>query len=133
MEEWYKCREWNNTFLCEKYFGKYKYLVEVWVEETSNSLRYWVSVSSGKKRRELKIFEDKTDKSLGGIKALLWVKQTMLGFPKYYVENYHVDGFKLYLCIRWADNKRRNIYERLTKEGFYFQHIDNSKTLIKEV
>ena len=131
--DWYKDAERNDTFLCHRYFGKYKYLVEIWVEETTNSLRFWVAVSSGKKRKELDIFEDKDTKSLGGIRALIWVKNAFLSFPEFYNENYHCDGFKVYICIRWSDNKRRDIYSRLEKEGFYFMPIDNNKTLIKEV
>ncbi|MFT6125746.1 MAG: hypothetical protein ACJAVA_000187 [Flavobacteriaceae bacterium] len=131
--DWYKDIDCNNTFLCHRYFGKYKYLVEIWVEETTNSLRFWAAVSSGKKRKELMVFEDKSTKSLGGIKALLWVKNAILNFPEYYDENYYCEGFKVYICIRWSDNKRRDIYSRLEKEGFYFMPIDNNKTLIKEV
>lgn len=131
--EWKKCKKHNNTFLCEKKFGKYKYLVEVWVEDTSNSLRYWVAVSSGKKRKELDIYEDKPNKSLGGIKALLWIKNAILDFPKFYTREYYTENFKIYLCVRWADSRRRDVYKRLTKYGFYFMHIDNEKTLIKEI
>jgi hypothetical protein len=103
------------------------------IETLNKSLRCWVSVSSGKKRKELDIFHDKDNKSLGGIKALFWIKRVILEFPNYFDKMYDTSGLNVYLCIGWADNRRRNIYSRLEKEGFYFMNIDNQKVLIKQI
>lgn len=46
---------------------------------------------------------------------------------------YHTKGLKLYICIDWADNRRRNIYQRLQKEGFTFRNINNHKSLVKQI
>jgi hypothetical protein len=101
--------------------------------ESTKSIKLWVALSSGKKRKDLKIFEDKENKSFGGIKALIWVKKAILEFPEYYKEAYITEDVKLYICIQWSDNRRRDVYKRLEKDGFYFKHIDGSKALVKEI
>ena len=122
-----------NIFTCTEYFNEYKYKVEISTEERSKSIRFWVGLTSGKKRKELNIYEDKKNKSLGGIKALLWAKKAILAFPNYFKEKYVTDDVKLYICIHWADSRRRDIYQRLERDGFYFSTIDGNKTLIKKV
>ena len=67
---WIKDNRYTNIFTCEKYFGKYKYLIEISVEEKPKTIRFWVNVSSGKKRKELSVLGNKENKSFGGIKAL---------------------------------------------------------------
>jgi hypothetical protein len=42
-------------------------------------------------------------------------------------------GRNQYLCVGWADNRRRNIYERLVKEGFQFMVEGGRKILIKKL
>lgn len=124
-------RKHHNFYTISKYFGKYKYVVSVFVEETDKSLKYWVGASSGRKRKQLDIFEQKSDKSFGGIKALLWIKSCIFEFPK--THNKYVHGRKEYICIQWSDSRRRDIYSRLIKYGFEFQMIGGEKTLIKRL
>lgn len=128
--EWIKNKDYHDTYYTEKYFNGYRYVVTIWFEVNSSTTRFWVMVSSGKKRKELSIFEDKEFKSLGGIKALLWVKGAVLSFPSFYEARFK-DCNKKVICIRWADSRRRDIYTRLKRDGFYFMHIDGEKTLIK--
>lgn len=130
---WIKDPRYTNIFTCTEYFNGYRYKIEISTEERSKSIRLWVGLSSGKKRKELDIYGDKENKSLGGIKALFWVKKAILAFPEYYKNLYRTEDVKLYICIHWADSRRRDIYKRLEKDGFYFMTIDRSKTLIKEV
>ena len=130
---WSKDKRYNNVFICSEYFNGYKYTVEITVEDKIKSLRFWVAVSSGKKRKDLNIFEEKENKSLGGIKALFWVKKAILHFPTFYTEGWRTENTKMYICVTWADSRRRDIYKRLEKDGFYFMQIDGNKTLIKEV
>ena len=109
------------------------YKIRIWVEQLKTN-KFWIGVSSGKKRKELDIFEDKPNKSTGGMKALIWIKNEVLGFPEYFKTLRHTyKGKRQYICIVWADSRRRNIYQRLEKDGFKFQIIDKEKVLIKEV
>lgn len=131
---WVKDDRYSNVYTCSEYFDKYKYTVEIMWEERSKSIRFWVGLSSGKKRKDLEIFEQKSNKSLGGIKSLIWAKKTMLQFPEFFKKNYRTEDIKLFICIMWSDNRRRKIYERLLKkDNFYFMSIDGKKTLIKEI
>lgn len=130
---WVKNDKFTNVFASTKTFGKYKYIVEILVDYKPKTIRFWVSVSSGKKRKELNIFEDKENKSFGGIKALFWIKRAILKFPEFYTKDYITEDVKCFICIHWADSRRRDIYKRLKKEGFYFMPIEGQKTLIKEV
>jgi hypothetical protein len=128
---WKKDNRYTNIFYCEKYFGGFKYSVIITVEALSKSVRFWVYTSSGKKRKELEIYGDKINKSLGGIKALFWIKDAVLNFPIFYNIKYDIDDLKAYLCILWSDSRRRDIYARLEKEGFSFMQINGVKTLVK--
>lgn len=130
---WIKDNRYTNVFTCTETFGKYKYVVEILVDYKPKTVRFWVALSSGKKRKELDVFEDKENKSFGGIRALFWVKKAILHFPEFYTKGYITEDVKCFICIHWADSRRRNIYKRLEKEGFYFMHIDGQKTLMKEV
>ena len=114
-----------------KTFDKCVYKIDMVVDDTFKNTKFWVSVSSGNKRKDLEIFMEKDKKSTGGIKALLWCKTMILSFPDFYrlKNNYNKP---CYIHIHWSDNKRRNIYERLLKEGFKYMIIDNKKILIKE-
>lgn len=131
MESWIKDSKYEDTYYCSKEFNGCTYLIQIWIWKYSKSIKYWVGLSSGKKKKELDIFEDKSNKSTGGIKALLWVKNTILEFPEYYKK--YTEGKQEYICISWADNRRRNIYERLKSEGFRFMIVDGKKCLIKKI
>ena len=129
--EWTKDPKYTNVWYTTKKFGKYQYNVLVIPEQTDKSIKYWIHVSSGKKRKEFEIFEDKENKSLGGIRALFWIKEAMYDFPKYFSNR--VRGRTEYLMIGWADSRRRNIYQRLEKEGFQFMVDNGNKILMKKL
>lgn len=130
MSGWIKHKDYTNVYYCSEEFNGYTYVIQIIPEVLSKSIRYWPSLSSGTKRKELDIFEEKPNKSKGGIKALLWAKDAILDFPNWYKYSY---GKQQYICIAWADNRRRNIYERLKSEGFKFMKIDGNKILIKKI
>ena len=129
--EWIKDKDYTNTYYTTKKFNGYQYNVFIVVEDNTKSVKYWVSVSSGKKRAEFEIFEDKENKSLGGIRALFWIKEAMYNFPEFYSKR--VDGRNQYICIGWADSRRRDIYARLQKEGFTFTMEWGKKVLMKKL
>lgn len=129
--EWIKDKRYTNLYYTSEIFNGYKYNAVMTLEETDKCLKYWFSVSSGKKRREFEIFEEKDNKSLGGIRALFWIKQAMYDFPEFYKNR--VYGRKEYICVGWADKRRRDIYERLIKEGFTYEMEYNRKILRKKL
>lgn len=107
-----------------------KYNVIITVYRTLKVDKFWVAVSSGKKRKQELLFEDKEYKAKGGLKALFWVKQVILEFPKFYGNAYNK---RQYIIIHWSDNRRRDIYKRLEKDGFRFTMEDGYKVLMKGV
>lgn len=128
---WIKDNKYTNVYYQTKMFDKYKYNIFITLEETDKSLKYWIAISSGKKRKEFDIFEEKENKSLVGIKPLFWIKNEILEFPKYYTKG--MTNKSQYICITWADNRRRNIYQRLEREGFKFMNIGGEKCLVKKI
>lgn len=128
--QWEKLEDYIDVYVTYKLFNGFQYNTFVYVAETDKTRKFWISASSGKKRKEFFKFEDKENKSLGGIKALLWIKEAMLSFPSYFFRD---DGKKEYICIEWADSKRRDIYERLKSEGFMFMIENKKKILIKKL
>jgi len=130
--EWEYDRE-SDTFSTYKYFGKYKYGVYIFPDCFSKSIHFRVGATSGKKRSELEVFEDKPNKSLGGIKALFWIKDAVLSFPEYYVKRHNVKGTKLYITIQWEDSRRKKIYSRLLRYGFRFQTVVGEEVLTKRI
>jgi hypothetical protein len=129
---WEKDERYKNVYTTSKIFDTYQYNVIISLEDEtmSKSIKYWVSASSGKKRKEFTIFEEKEAKSLGGIKALFWIKEAILDFPSFYKNPYNKVE---YICIAWADSRRRDIYERLKKEGFVFAMESGVKILRKKL
>jgi hypothetical protein len=55
----------------------------------------------------------------------------MYDFPEYYKNR--VYQRKEYICIGWSDKRRRDIYERLLKDGFTFEMEYNRKILRKKL
>lgn len=123
-------RDEGEFYYKEQYFNGFKYLIEVGVYTTFKTEMYWFALSSGKKRKDLLVFEEKEKKSKGGIQALLWAKKEMLAFPEYFGNPFNK---RRYICIRWADSRRRDIYQRLEREGFRFEMMWREKILIKKV
>ena len=118
-------------YVTSKEFNGDTYVVLISVYKTLKVDRFWVAVSSGKKRKEFEIFEEKASKSLGGIRALFWIKEAMYDFPKYFSNR--VRGRTEYLMIGWADSRRRDIYQRLEKEDFQFANHEGKKILMKKL
>jgi hypothetical protein len=131
--KWTKDPKYTNVWVIAKKFNSYQYNVIVMPEQTHKSIKYWVSVSSGKKRKEFEIFENKESKSLGGIRALFWIKEAMYDFPKFYKDKHSLSKLNSYICIGWSDSRRRDIYKRLEKEGFQFMMDEGNKILIKKL
>lgn len=129
--EWFTDNRYRGVYYTSKIFNGYQYKTEILVEHSDKTLKYWVSVSSGKKRRDLDIFESKESKSLGGLRALLWAKEAMYDFTNYY--SYRVYDRKEYICIGWSDSRRRDIYQRLLKEGFVLTREWGKKILMKKL
>lgn len=131
--EWTKDPLYTNTYFTTEKFNGYQYNVLVITEETDKSVKYWIHASSGKKRKEFEIFEDKENKSLGGIRALFWIKEAMFDFPEYFSKRTNLKDKRQYILIGWSDSRRRDIYKRLQKEGFQFTTVDGRKVLMKKL
>lgn len=109
--------------------GRYDYGYEYMFVE--NGVKYYILfsfydedvfsifLSSGKKRRELRVFEEKESISFNGIKVLLKILNIInVEFPKFYGE--------CSLIAFWADSKRRRVYERLENYGWKLCRIDGT-------
>ena len=91
-----------------------------------NNDTYSVMLSSGKKRRELKIFEEKKSKSFNGIEVLIKILNIVnIEFPKFYNSD-------LTLVVFWADNKRRRVYKRLENYGWRLNRVDGNLCYLKK-
>ena len=72
------------------------------------SVDWFVSLSSGKKRRDLDIYENKEFKSRNGYEVVNWCLECLKEFP-----------YKGRIIVKWADVRRRKIYGRfLVPLGF---------------
>jgi len=129
---WEKDTKFTNVWHAFNTFNGFTYEVVAIIDKTDKSDKFWFSVGSGKKRKDISVWEQKDKKSLGGVSALIWIKNMILYFPEYYTSTpYGKDKKRRYLIIGWSDNKRRNIYERLKKYGFRFSMESGNKILIK--
>ena len=91
-----------------------------------NNDTYSVMLSSGKKRRELKIFEGKKSKSFNGIEVLIKIINIVnIEFPKFYNSD-------LTLVVFWADTKRRRVYKRLENYGWRLSRVDGNLCYLKK-
>lgn len=129
--DWIKDKRYTNLYYISKQFNGFQYNAVMTLEESNKSVKYWFSISSGKKRKDFEIFEEKGNKSFGGVSALYWLKECLIDFPSFFAPK--VYGRKEYLCVGWADTRRRNIYERLQKEGFQFMLEGGRKILMKKL
>ena len=91
-----------------------------------NNDTYSVMLSSGKKRRELKIFEEKKNISFNGYEVLIKVFNIVnTEFPKFYNSN-------LTLVVFWADTKRRRVYKRLENYGWRLSRVEGNLCYLKK-
>lgn len=82
---------------------------------------WYVSLSSGKKRRELDIYEDKLNKSRNSWQVVKWVLSAIDQFP-----------YKGRIIIHWADKRRKVIYGRfLLRIGFKLTKFDRQDCYLK--
>lgn len=117
----------DKVFYTTEKFNGCTYLVEIWIQEFSKMQRFWVAVSSGKKRKMLDVFEAKDIKSSGGLKALFWCRSAIYDFIEFY------GPLKpTYVCIAWSDSRRRDIYTKYLKD-FKITMIDRKKVLTWKV
>lgn len=86
--DWIKDTRYTNLYYVSKQFNGFTYNAVMTLEETDKSVKCYFSASSGKKRKEFEIFEDKDSKSFGGIKALFWLRDCLLDFPTFLRQNY---------------------------------------------
>ena len=67
-----------------------------------------------------------------GIEFLLFAKEAIQEFEKSIVETYPTEKHVIY--VGWADNRRRNVYERGLKPiGYNYEMIDGVKCLAKHL
>ena len=91
-----------------------------------NNDTYSVMLSSGKKRKELKIFEEKKNISFNGYEVLIKVFNIVnTEFPKFYNSN-------LTLAVFWADTKRRRVYKRLENYGWRLSRVEGNLCYLKK-
>lgn len=109
------------------------YKVEMEVEYDDKMVRVWVSAASGRKRKHLNDFDINDYRRDGGIKALVWIKNEIMSIPESIKELYTFDKERMYICIGWVDNHRRNVYSRLEREGFVFMVDRGLKILRKRI
>ena len=131
--KWTKDLDFEDTYYKIKKYGNTFYKIEIFLCTYSKSAKVWASVSSGKKRKHLESFEENNYSRDGGIKALVWCKEEILSIFKFIEHIYNIEGLNKYICIGWSDSKRRNVYSRLEKEGFYFMVEDRLKILMKKI
>lgn len=96
--------------------------------------RVWVNLSSGNKRKHKLTFEDKQTKSKGGLPALIWAKNIIGEFPKWYSENRKWKPNLKMICVAASDSRRKRIYKRsLAPLGFTEVRIEGTLVLAKKI
>lgn len=120
---YFKLNKFNNTF--------YKFRVEI--EFTDKTIKAYISASSGRKRKDLEIFEPRSEKPKGGIKALMWLKKELYELPKFLKDQFKVENFRVYICVGWINSQRRRVYSRLEKEGYLMTKDKFGFILMKEI
>ena len=133
--KWNKLEKYQDCFYTSKEFNGYTYNVVISVEKSDKSIKYFVAVSSGKKRKEFDIFEEKLNKSFGGVRSLFWIREAIYDFPVFYSARISSKDMRnKYLCIGWSDSRRKKIYQRyLEKDGFIMMRDNNYNVLMKKL
>lgn len=134
MEKWViEERQWYTWNLFEKIDGT-TYRLNCYVDATEKTVKFWFGMTSGKKRSDLDIYENKEYKAKGGLKALVWAIKEIHNFPELYRKSHpQHSNLQSYLCIKWADSRRRQIYSRLERYGFKFMHDRGELILMKKL
>lgn len=132
-EKWEKDNSFEDTFYKIRKINNTYYKISLVFYFYNKSIKVNIGVSSGNKRKHLDSFEPNDYTRDGGVKALVWVKEELKSIPEFIESYYFVGGRKKYLCIRWVDAQRRDVYSRLQREGFYFVNEDGERFLIKKV
>lgn len=60
--DWIKDKKYTNLYYISKQFNGFQYNAVMTLEESDKSVKYWFSISSGKKRKDFEIFEEKDTK-----------------------------------------------------------------------
>lgn len=77
---------------------------------------WYVSLSSGKKRRELDVYEQKPERSHNSWEVVKWCLECIADFP-----------YKGNIVVQWADNRRKRIYGRiLLQHRFRLVRFENT-------
>lgn len=110
-----------------------KYRLDFNIYFFNNSLSLYITLGSGKKRKELSMSSlEKVNKSDGGLRVLAWCKQRILQFKDEYkgiVKNLR-DGDDVYLIVQWENKRLREIYKKKLKDvGFYMTYHCGTKCL----
>ena len=117
----------------EKVINNSKYRIDFHPYIFTESLRLYVSVSSGKKKKELNFSSlEKQNNSDGGIKALFWYKQVIKELIERQEDiiKWYSDYKNIHIIVQWEDKKRRDVYTYGLKDlGFYITHDLGNKCL----
>lgn len=116
-------------------------LAEIQFEETYHRNKfadYNVVFVISSKRKNLNCSKMKhTTTGKAGLEGLLWAKKQIIEFQKFILEKFPKERYpneKVYISVGWADNRRRDVYERSLKQlGFDYQYVFGQKKLRKEI
>ena len=124
MEWSQKIEDGYKVYQTEEVFNGDTYRLEVTVDTESKTTKFWISLSSGRKRRDLEILEEKGKKSRGGLKALFWAREAIKDFEK---------GLNSgTLVIGWSDTRRKKIYQKYLKD-FQIMKFNEGFVLVKKI
>jgi hypothetical protein len=138
---WIKSEDYSNYFYKIFKVNSTYYKVGVTKELYSNSVRFWIELTSSRKKKLLNInkrlgnsdYESNKD-SDGGIRALVKALEIIEDISNSKLLLRSTYGFKRYITIGWYDSKRKRVYSRLlnkgykltnTKYGFVFEKLIN--------
>lgn len=106
-------------------------------EELSKGTEYCVVFAIANKKKHIKQWitgerDALSYKETGtcGLEGLIWAKQQILFFEEFI----KTKRDNVTICISWADNRRRNVYERaLSKYGYKISYRYSSKYISKKI
>ena len=109
--------------------------------QASRGYEYNVAFAIANKRKHIKNWlkgeggDVLSDRSTGkcGLDGLVWAKQQIIEFEKFIPSSFHRSE-EVIICIGWADNRRRDVYEHYLKRiGYKMGYRDGSKCLFKKI